>query len=173
MQKLVFYVQKRLAENRVRAMNYSFIKLLFPTFSTELRSDLNDLTRLGFLEGQYYEENDKARMIIEDFHQVFDGNLEIKRLIDEEVDRYAPIETDDLVKITRQLRWGRKAISELINGTPLVYPPKTRIRRTLKISDEDLEDLAICLSPKVAGDMEQAFDELRRGKRLTHAEVFG
>jgi hypothetical protein len=174
MHKLMFYAQKRLIECRCKAMNYSFIKLLYPTFSNELRKDLNELTELGFLHGQYYREQEKARMILEDFHQIFDNNREIKCLVDEEVDKYALVETNALVSRTKRLPWRKKVIDDLKNGTPLLYPLRiAKSRCVLNISDEDLEDLAICLSPEISADMEQAFDELRRGKRLTHEEVFG
>jgi hypothetical protein len=174
MHKLIFYAQKKLIECRCKAMSYSFIKLLYPTFSNELRKDLNELTDLGFLRGQYYREQKKARMILDDFHHVFDNNREIKYLVDEEVDNYAPVETNALVSRTKRLPWRNKIIDNLKNGTPLLYPLKlAKSRCILNISDEDLEDLAICLSPKISAGMEQAFDELRRGKRLTHEEVFG
>jgi hypothetical protein len=172
--KLIFYAQKKLIECRCKAMNYSFIKLLYPTFSNELRTDLNELADLGFLHGQYYREQEKARMILEDFHHIFDSNPEIKCLVDEEVDRYAPVETNALVSKTKHLPWRDKIIDDLKNGTPLLYPLRVaRSRCILNVTDEDLEDLAICLSPAISAGMEQAFDELRRGKRLTHEEVFG
>ena len=174
MHKIIFYAQKRLIDRRCKAMNYGFIKLLFPTFSDELRSDLNELTDLGFLNGQYYREQEKARVILEDFHQVFDNNKEIKSLIDEEVDKYAPIETGELVARTKRYPWRGKVIDELKNGTPLLYPLKaTKSRCILNISEDDIENLSICLSPNVSTKMQQATEELRRGTRLTHAEVFG
>ncbi len=174
MHKLIFYAQKRLIECRCKAMNYSFIKLLYPTFSDDLRADLNELADLGFLHGRYYREQEKARMILEDFHHIFDDNREIKCLVDEEVDKYAPVETNALVARTKRLPWRNKRIDDLKNGTPLLYPLRTtRSRCVLSITDEDLEDLAICLSPEISADMEQAFDEMGRGKRLTHEEVFG
>ncbi len=174
MHKLIFYAQKRLIDCRCKAMNYGFIKLLYPTFSDELRTDLNELTELGFLHGQYYREQEKTRMILEDFRQIFDNNREIKCLVDEEVDKYAPIETNALVARTKHLPWRGKVIEDLKNGTPLLYPLKaTKSRCVLNVTDDDLEDLAICLSPEISAGMEQAFDELRRGKRLTHEEVFG
>lgn len=173
MHKLIFYAQKRLIDCRCKAMNYGFIKLLFPTFSNELRADLNELTDLGFLQGQYYKEQEKARLILEDFHQVFDNNREIKCLVDEEVDKYAPVDTDALVARTKRFPWRGKVIDDLKNGTPLLYPLRiTRSRCILNISEEDLEDLSICLSPVVAAKMEESAQELRRGTRLTHAEVF-
>jgi len=174
MHKLLFYAQKKLIECRCKAMSYSFIKLLYPTFSNELRTDLNELAELGFLHGQYFREQEKARMILEDFQHIFATNPEIKYLVDEEVDKYAPVETNVLVSRTKHLPWRNKIIDNLKNGTPLLYPLKlAKSRCVLNISNEDLEDLAICLSPEISAGMEQAFDEMRRGKRLTHEEVFG
>jgi hypothetical protein len=78
--KLLFYAQKRLIECRCKAMTYPFIKLLYPTFSKELRSDLNELLDLGYLSGHYYKEQEKARMILEDFHHIFDDNRAMRKL---------------------------------------------------------------------------------------------
>lgn len=174
MQKLMFYSERKLNKCKCKALNYRFIKLLFPTFSSELKTDLNELSQLGFLNGPYFSEGQKAKMILEDFSQVFRDNREIISIIDSEVDKYAPIPTEELVKKTKRMRWRNKAIGGLTKGTPLVYPLKAENARCLlEISDEDYEDLAICLSPEISAGMAQAFDELRRGKRLTHEEVFG
>lgn len=174
MHKLMFYAQKKLYECRCRVTNYIFIKLLFPTFSPDLRTDLNELSSLGFLSSGYFSEEQKARMILEDFQHVFNDNKEIVSIIDEQVDKYAPVDTNVLVSKTKRLPWRNTILGELKNGTPLVYPLKReKARCILKISDNDLEDLLICLSPTVSAAMEKASMELRAGQRLTHEEVFG
>jgi len=174
MQKLVFFSEKSLNERRYKALNYRFIKLLHPTYSPELKNDLNELAELNFLDGPYFSENEKAQMILEDFHEVFRNNREITDTIDSVVDTYAPISTESLVKKVHNMPWKKGIIDDLKNRTPLVYPIKTkRARRVFQISEEDLEDLAICLSPKISRGMKQAFDELRGGQRLAHEEVFG
>ena len=94
-------------------------------------------------------------------------------IINSEVDRNAPIKTEVLVKKTKKMPWRNGIIDTLKNGTPLIYPlnPK-RARCVFNIDKEDHEDLAICLSPTISEDMAEAFNELRRGERLSHAEVF-
>jgi hypothetical protein len=173
--KLLFYSMRKMNQQKCKALNYRFVKLLYPTFSQELRGDLNDLAELGFLSGPYFSEERKAQMIIEDFGHVLSNNGEILDIIDSEVDRYAPIQIDELVKRTKRLPWRYgKTIAGLNNGTPLVYPlSEEKTRCQFVISESDYEDLAICLNPKISAEMEQAFDEMRRGKLLTHAEVFG
>jgi len=174
MHKLMFYSEKKLNERRCKSLNYLFVKLLYPAYSAELRKDLNELVELNFLEGPFFSEKRKTQMILEDFHEVFLNNREIMDLIDSEVDENAPIETEALVQKTKKMRWRNRLIEELKNGTPLVYPLKpTKARCFFKISKEDYEDLAICLSPRISKDMVEAFNELRRGQRLSHAEVFG
>jgi hypothetical protein len=148
--------------------------LLYPTYSKELEDDLNDLASLRFLDGPYYSGNQRTQMILNDFRHVFERNREIKHSIDSTLETFAPIPTDQLVYVVRRMYWRKGTIDELGLKTPLLYPLKDAIARCIfEISDEDLEDLAICLSPKVSREMERAFDELRRGQRLTHAEVFG
>jgi hypothetical protein len=73
--KLMFYSQKKLYETRCKAFNYGFIKLLYPTFSNDLRSDLESLSDSGFLDGAYYRENEKTRLILDDFGFIFHNNL--------------------------------------------------------------------------------------------------
>jgi hypothetical protein len=174
MHKLIFYSEKKLIESRCKTLNYRFVKLLYPTFSAELRKDLAELVELNFLEGPFFSEKVKTQMILEDFREVFANNREIMGLIDSQVDEYAPIETEALVKRTKNMKWRNGIIEDLKNGTPLIYPLKpTRARSFFNIRKEDYEDLAICLSPKISRGMAEAFNELRRGERLSHAEVFG
>lgn len=174
MHKLMFYSEKKLIEKRIKALNYRFVKVLYPTFSDEHRTDLNEMAQLGFLDGPFFSENNNTRMILEDFQEVLDNNRAITSLIDSEVDKYAPIPTEKLVAQTQEMPWRTKTIGELKKGTPLIFPLKSnRAMQSFNISPEDFEDLAICLSPKVTEVLESANDEMRRGKRLTHEEVFG
>jgi hypothetical protein len=174
MHKLIFYSEKKLNEHRCKSLNYRFVKLLYPTYSAELRKDLNDLVESNFLEGPYFCEKHKTQMILEDFQNVLASNREIMELINSEVDLYAPMDTDKLVSQTKAMKWRNGIIDDLKNGTPLVYPLRsTRARCSFNISEEDYEDLAICLSPEVSRGMAEAFNQLRRGQRLSHAEVFG
>ena len=172
--KLMFYSEKKLNECRNKSLNFRFIKLLYPTFSGELRQDLNELAENNFIEGPYFSEKWKARMVLEDFGDILEENRETIAVIDSEVDEYAPLDTDVLVKRTKKLKWRNGVIDDLKKGTPLVYPLKsTRAKCSFNISEEDYEDLAICLSPKISKGMAEAFNQLRRGQRLTHEEVFG
>jgi len=174
LQKLVFYSERKLNRNKYKGFNYRFIKLLFPTYSEELRTDLAVLTDHEILDGPYFKENKKTKMILKDFSELFDRNREIMDVIDSEVDKKALVPTQKLVKNTKRIRWRNGVINDLKNGTPLLYPiEEARANCSFQIDKEALEDLAICLSPKVSEGMEKAFDELRRGRRLTHAEVFG
>ncbi|MDR0797805.1 MAG: hypothetical protein LBE70_03705 [Nitrososphaerota archaeon] len=174
MQKIVFYAQKKLIDNRIKAINYSFVKVRFPTFSHELRNDLTDLTEQGFLSGGYYKEQEKAEKLLKDFSEVFGNNPVIKSLIDQEIDTYATMETGELVAKTQKLLWKGKRIESLTRGTPLLYPLKPeKVKAELAVSDEILEQLELCLSPVVAEKIGKANEDMLRGRRLTHAEVFG
>lgn len=174
LQKLIFYSERKLNRCRCKAFNYRFIKLKFPTFSPDLRTDLGTLSEYKMLNGPYFRESKKAQMILEDFQELFDKNSEIMDIINSQVDSKAPIPTERLVKNTKRLRWRDGVINDLKNGTPLLFPIKeARADCTFEIDKESLEDLAICLSPKVTEGMAEAFGEIRRGRRLTHAEVFG
>lgn len=173
MQKLVFLAEKKLIDSKCKGFNYRFIKLLYPTYSEELENDLKDLAQLRLLDGPYYSRNEKTQMILEDFHDVLERNGEIKQAIDSTLEKYASVPTEQLVHMVRGMHWRRGTINELSMRTPLLYPLKEAIARCIfEIGDEDLEDLAICLSPQISRGIEQAFDELRRGQRLTHAQVF-
>jgi hypothetical protein len=174
LQKLIFYAEKKLHEKNYKAFNYRFIKLLYPTYSEELRNDLAILTDHKILDGPYFSESKKANMIVRDFSDVFAKNRRIMDVIDSQVDKKAPIRTPRLVRNTNRLRWRNGTIKDLQNGTPLIYPLNANEATcSFEVDEEDLEDLAICLGLKVTEGMEKAFGELRRGRRLKHAEVFG
>jgi len=114
MQKLVFLSEKQLIDNRCKAFNYRFIKLLHPTYSEELKTDLINLRRLGFLDGRpWYRENRKARNFLEDFHHVFENNRHIAESVDYVLASYAPIPTNHLVKRINEMPWRNKTIAAL------------------------------------------------------------
>ena len=122
----------------------------------------------------YFKEQTKAEMLLEDFKNVFEQNKEITTIVNQQVDKHAPIPTPKLVENTKKLRWRHTTIGKLDKGTPVVYPlSQHTAEHKLKISENDLEDLTICLSPIVSENMQQASEDLIRGKRLTHEEVFG
>lgn len=174
LQKLVFLSEKELIDRRIRALNYRFVKLLFPTFSLELRTDLKNFVKSRFLRGPWFERTNKLKMILEDFSDVFRRNRSSINVIDEVLSTYANIRTTRLTNMVHRMRWTkRKTIGDLAMGAPLLYPLKyERARQIFKITDDELEDLEICLNPKISKELDQAFDEVRRRKMLRHEEVF-
>ncbi len=68
----------------------------------------------------------------------------------------------------------RKTIGDLKMGAPLLYPLEfEKASRVFEITEDELQDLEICLNPKLSKELDQAFNEVRRGKLLSHEEVFG
>jgi len=175
LQKLVFLSEKRLIDQRIKAFNYRFVRLLHPTFSTELRNDLNDFVKTGYLSEPWLGQTEKMLMILEDFNNVLERNPHITNVIDNIVSTFADIPTSRLVQIVYNMPWTRnKVINELTIGVPMLYPlDSDKARERFTITEDELENLEICLNPKISGRLDRAFDEMRRGRLLSHAEVFG
>lgn len=179
LQKLVFLSEKELIDNRIKAFNYRFIKLLHPTFSPELRSDLTHLVKQRYLTAPWIGQTNRMRMILEDFSEVLRRNRRILKMIDNVLSTWANIRTNTLVNMVNRLSWrvGRtkmRCIEDLKLGTPLLYPLKReKAHSVFRITEDELEDLEICLNPKITKDLDKAFDEMRRGRLLPHEGVFG
>lgn len=175
LQKLVFLSEKELIDRRIRALNYRFVKLLYPTFSTELRSDLKNFVKLKYLRRPWFGRTNKMKMILEDFGDVFMRNRSIIDVIDEVLSIFAVIRTDRLTKIVDGMTWTRRrTIRDLKKGTPLLYPLKyEKAREVFQITEDEFEDLKICLNPKISRGLDLALDDMRRGRLLSHEEVFG
>jgi len=173
-QKLVFLSEKRLIDNRIKAFNYHFIRLLHPTFSSELRNDLTSFISLGYLSEPWLGQTNRMTMILEDFNDVFQRNRHILSIIDDVISKYASVPTDRLVQIVYRMPWLSKTVIDLKIGVPMLYPLKEeKAREVFDITEDELADLEICLNPKLSQDLDQAFDEMRKGRLLSHAEVFG
>lgn len=179
LQKLVFLSEKELIDNRIKAFNYRFVKLLHPSYSPELSSDLTHFVKLKYLAEPWFGQTHKMRLILEDFSEVFSRNRHVLRLIDDVLSRYASIRTNYLVNMVFRMPWritryGMRTIKDLKIGTPLLYPlTPEKAQETFQITEEELEDLEICLNPKISRDLDKAFNEMRGGKMLSHEEVFG
>lgn len=175
MQKLVFLSEKRLIDRRVKALNYNFVRLLYPTFSSELSKDLTDFIRLGYLTEPWLGQTTRMKMILEDFEEIFRRNYQSLDIIDEVLSEYANVPTNRLVQMVYRMPWMKsKRVSELHIGVPMLYPLETEnAHKIFKVMEDELEDLEICLNPKLSRELDRAFDEMRRGRLLSHAEVFG
>lgn len=175
LQKLVFLSEKELIDRRIKALNYRFVRLLHPTYSSELKSDLVNLIKLGYLREPWFGQTNRMKLILEDFSGVFMRNRSSLMVIDEVLSRYARIRTNILINLVYRILWARgKTIYDLKLGTPLLYPLKYRnARKVFEITEDELEDLEICLNPKISKGLDLALDEMRKGKLLAHEEVFG
>jgi len=136
---------------------------------------LVSFVRMGYLREPWLKRTNKVKMIFEDFNRVFERNSHVTRVIDEVVSTYADISTNRLVEMVYKMPWARnRIINDLAIGVPMLYPLKREnAREVFAISENELEDLEICLNPKLSREMDQAFNEMRRGRLLSHAEVFG
>lgn len=179
LQKLIFLSEKNLIDRRIKAFNYRFVKLLHPTYSSELSGDLTHFVRLKYLSEPWFGQTNKMRMILEDFSGVLRRNRHPLSIIGDVLSRYANIKTNRLVNLVFRMSWrvGRtrmRTIEDLKIGTPLLYPlAPEKAQEVFLITENELEDLEICLNPKISRDLDKAFNEMRRGKILSHAEVFG
>ena len=179
LQKLVFLSEKKLIDNRIKAFNYRFVKLLHPSYSSELNSDLTHFVKSKYLNEPWFRQTRKMRLVLEDFSEVFSRNRHVLSLIDDVLSQRARNRTDFLVNMVfhmpwRMTRYGMQTIEDLKIGTPLLYPlSHEKAHETFKITEEELENLEICLNPQISRDLDKAFNEMRRGKMLSHEEVFG
>ena len=69
--------------------------------------------------------------------------------------------------------WKGKTIKDLRMRTPILYPLKyEKANMIFEITEDELEDLMINLDPKLSRELDTAFEEVKRGRLLSHEEVF-
>ena len=148
LQKLVFLSEKELIERGCKAFNYRFIRLLHPTHSQELRNDLTDLVKLGYLEEPGYNKISKTDMILEDFGCIFRRNEYIIRIIDKILSSYANIPTERLNDMVRDMPWRRgRKIKDIQLRAPMTFPLRYKGAHSIfEIAEDELENVLIRLN---------------------------
>lgn len=172
LQKLVFLSEKKLIEDKIKALNYQYMKFLHGPYSNELRSDLSVFSDISYLKGPFINGTPRLRWIIEDFRETFDRNPVIINYIEDVLEEYAGIPTNRLLEIVYAMPWNQgRMIEDLPNKTPMLYPLKSsKATRVFEIENEDLRDLKFCFSERSLDILGEANDDLRKGRLLTHEQ---
>jgi uncharacterized protein YwgA len=175
LQKLVFLSEKSMVDERKKGFNFYFIKLTHGPYSAELKSELERLIQIGYLDDFGLRPTASLRLIIEDFQNVVDKNQTFFQKIQRVNDAYALMPLRSLLKNIYSMPWGRgdKTIADLPQRTPMLYPMKpNNIDLEFDITENEAENLFMNFDPEAIEELSQATDDMRKGRVRTYEQVF-
>jgi len=177
LQKLTFLSELEMLKEANKGFNYSFIKLDYGPFSSQLRADLGT-----FIQQEILVEKIRPRetftFIIEDFDEIYQRNNSFIQKIEKINKIYAPIPTNKLVdKVHRMyhpyLR-PQRTIGSLSPKTPIIYPIREcDATRTFHVTPGELADLEMSFDKKISTSIDKAMKDAQTKHLLSHEEVFG
>ena len=175
LQKLVFLSEKSMIDEREKGFNYYFIKLTHGPFSQELRSNMNKLLQIRYLNDFGLNLTGLAHSVLQDFQDVIERNPVFFQKICRVNDQFAPMPLPQLLRIVYAMPWGRRGsrtIADLSPRTPMLYPMKQhQVREEFDISEKEAEDLLMNFDPKAVKDMLRAMKEMRAGRLLERERI--
>ena len=175
LQKLVFLSEKLMVDERKKGFNFYFIKLTHGPYSAEMKSELEKLIQIGYLDDFGLRPTTDLKMIMEDFKNIIDRNQTFFQKIQRVNDIYALMPLRSLLKIIYSMPWGKgdKTIADLPQRTPMLYPMKlNNIALKFDITENEVENLLMNFDPEAIEGLSQATEDVREGRGRTYEQVF-
>jgi hypothetical protein len=174
MQKLVFLSEKDMIDQHEKGFNFNFVRLDYGPYSPELEADRKKLVYLGYLVDGKLLPTSETKSLIDDFQDVIDRNPAFVEKIRNVNLKYGGMTADQLKVFIHCMEWGHgKTIHDLDLTTPMLYPLNpSKARLSFQITDKEIDDLAMNLDLEACTGLEQANDDMQRGRLMTHEQVF-
>lgn len=172
LQKLVFLSERKLISQRIKALNYSYLAYKRGPFSFEVRHDFEKYKLIENIDDQYINSIDNINKIIADFSDILKRNDEIINRIDRVLKQYAFLDLDELLERVYNLSYKGRKIRYIKLKTPLLFRLyENSSSKIFDITEEELDDLSLCLDPNVAMQLDPALEDMRRGRVLSIEKV--
>lgn len=177
LQKLTFLSEWKLIDDRNKGFNYNYIKLVHGPYSGELNNDLTDLAIHNLVNDPRLYPTDVGYRILEDFSELLEQNEPFILTINQVISRFVMLSLNKLLAFVYSLQHPYRknlTIGKTPFRTPLLYrlsDDKTIAK--FRISEEQLEDLQMCLDKERLKQWKEVKDEVSKGRFLTYREVFG
>lgn len=176
-QKIVFLAELRMILKRMKGLNYSYIKLLHGPYSQQLANDVNLFSKLGFIASRSLRLTKTGTEMVEAFPTILRDNKKFFNIVDKEIENCTSTNLESLLDWVYSMRhpMGKNiTIGETPLRTPIINPiSKVRTEIVFKVSQNNLEDLALSLDPLFVRGLKEGIDDIKNGRLLTHEEVFG
>jgi len=177
LQKIMFLSEWRMISQKMKGLNYNYIKFEFGPYSPELQEDMDRFAKLGATRSSTLKPTDKGFNIIDDFASVIEANKPFFAILDRYTRSCTSVELQDLLDKVYALRHPIRrnmTIEETPLKTPLLYPiDESKAEETFAINKNDLEDLAMSLDQKIVKMIEEGMADLKTGRMVSHKELFG
>ena len=177
LQKLAFLSEWRMLDERRKGFNYNFIKLVHGPYSGELDNDLTDFASHKLMNDPWLQPTNLGYMILEDFSELLEQNETFIQTIDLILSRFAKLSLKRLLTYVYALPHPYRknlTIGTTPFRTPLLYRlVEEKTVTKFELSEEQLQDLQICLDNERLKQWKEVSAEVKKGRFLTYREVFG
>lgn len=177
LQKLTFLSELEMLKEYEKGFNYTFIKLDYGPFSSEVRSDLGQFIQQRILMERLrpVEEFD---FILEDFQEVLKRNRSFLQKMEKINAIYSRVPTRRLVARVHAMYHPylrpRRTIGSLSPRTPIIYRMSVHdASKVFEVTPEELADLEMCFDKKISRSIHEAMKDAKTKHLLSHKEVFG
>jgi hypothetical protein len=182
---LTFLAEWEMLDKRQKGFNYSFIKLTFGPYSSDLERDIKFLENSGLVKlvpidqkTRIFKPTEYGGKILTVFQDIFNRNRSFTQKIAEVNSNFAGLTLDELLKFVYSLphpylKGKPRTIGELKPRTILLFkmvPEKAREMFT--ITPEELATLDIYLDEECYRSIIDACESAKRKKLLSYEEVF-
>lgn len=175
-QKLAFLSEWKMIDERNKGFNYNYIKLVHGPYSGELDKDLTDLASHNLVNDPRLHPTNVGYMILEDFSELLEQNETIVLTINQIISRFAKPSLNRLLAYVYSLPHPYRknlTIETTPFRTPLLYRlSEEKAITKFEISEEQLQDLQMCLDKDRLKQWKEVSDEISKGRFLTYREVF-
>jgi len=177
LQKLAFLSEWQMLDQRIKGLNYNFIKLVHGPYSSELDNDLTDFAKYDLVIDPWLNPTNRGYSILEDFSELVEQNEYFIMIINQIISRFARLSLKRILSYvySRPHPYRKNlTIGQASMRTPLLYRiDENKAVNRFQITNEQLYDLALCLDKQSLKEWKEVDEEIRKGKFLTYREVFG
>lgn len=180
LQKLVFLTEHSMLTKRVKGFNYRFFKYLLGPFSKELAENIGYLIINNIVSHSLgIKLEDRGKEVLNICKDLFSKNRVVKQHIDKIVDDLASEHLQKIVSIAYETEIKYPIFKEpkKVKNIPLGWDLILKLNEKeadeiFKIEDEISETLSIYFDKEFFQSMEEAIEDVRKGRLLTHRDVF-
>lgn len=177
LQKILFLSEWKMISQKMKGLNYNYIKFEHGPYSPELQADMDRFAKLGETQSSTLRPTEKGFHVVDDFANVISDNKPFFDIVDKYTHTCTSVELQTLLDKVYSLRHPMRpnmTIAQTPLRTPLLYPiDESNTEVAFAIRKSDLEDLAMSLDQKIVKKLEDGLNDLKNGRLVSHRELFG
>jgi len=171
-QKLVFFAQKKFIERKLKGFAYNFFRWHMGPFSKDLCVDLDMLEYTNLISRRNGIKLTKdGKDALQKCNEIFEENKVFLKYIDSVVDKYANLDTEEIMEATYETKVVIPRIRKLMRigdipeGQIILFKPSEKtMKRAFNINEGWLGSLELLLDKEATHSLMKAEEDVREGR---------